>query len=192
VNVIDIPCVGFGKILHWESNDRGIWNYDSWENDWYTYQNAERAWMNSSTMPDKIKPEEKFRDYEFTEKLINSMKAMHKLDKYFMAAIGFKLPHLAVHVPHKYYEMYKGATQFFLNSFLVIIITLIITGKSEYWALSKKELRFPFSAPTNGYRCCPEPEFVFMEKEGSTRSHKSVNLGDINTVFTGVLCLLHL
>lgn len=101
---------GFGKILHWESNDRGIWNFDSWENDWYTYQNAERAWMNASTMPDKIKPEHHFRDYEFTTRLIDSMKKMHSLNQYFMAAIGFKLPHLAVHIPHKYYEMYKGET----------------------------------------------------------------------------------
>lgn len=29
---------GFGKVLHWEGNDRNIWSYDSWENDWYGYQ----------------------------------------------------------------------------------------------------------------------------------------------------------
>lgn len=61
----------------------------------------------------------------------------------------------------------------------------MVIGKSASWALSKKELRYPFSAPTNGYRCCPEPEFVFMENEGAKRSEKKVYLGDINTVFTG-------
>lgn len=39
---------GFGKVLHWEGNDRNIWSFDSWENDWYTYQNNERNFMNSS------------------------------------------------------------------------------------------------------------------------------------------------
>jgi hypothetical protein len=120
--------------------------------------------MNASTMPDRHKPEEKFRDYEFTERTIHSIRKMHSLNKYFMAAIGFKLPHLAVHIPHKYYEMYKG--------------------KSAAWALSKKELRFPYSAPTNAYRCCPEPVFYYMENEGATRSNRAVALGDINTVFT--------
>jgi hypothetical protein len=26
---------GYGKILHFETNDRDIWNYDSWENNWW-------------------------------------------------------------------------------------------------------------------------------------------------------------
>lgn len=155
---------GFGKILHWESNDRSIWNYDSWENDWYNYQNAERGWMNSSTMPDKNQPEEKFRDYLFTTRAIETMRKLHALPKYFMVALGFKLPHLAVHIPDKYYQMYKG--------------------RSDAWALSKKELRFPPSAPSIGYRCCPEPVFHYMNKEGSVPAAKSVHLGDINMVFT--------
>lgn len=120
--------------------------------------------MNASTMPDKNKPEEKFRDYEFTERTIQAIRKMHGLNKYFMAAIGFKLPHLAVHIPYKYYEMYKG--------------------KSASWELTKKELRFPYSAPTNAFRCCPEPVFYFMENEGSKRSQRGIALGDINTVFT--------
>ena len=30
--------------------------------------------------------------------------------KNFMVSVGFKLPHLAVHVPYKYYEMYRNRT----------------------------------------------------------------------------------
>lgn len=49
-----------------------------------------------------------------------------------MVGLGFKLPHLAVHVPWQYYEMYRNRTDAF--------------------ALSKKELRFPPSAPEASYR----------------------------------------
>ncbi len=116
---------GFGKVLHWEGNDRGIWSYDSWENKWYDYQGAEWSFMNSSTMPDKVRPEESFRDYEFTTRAIETLRKMVKEKKFYMLGLGFKLPHLAVHVPYKYYEMYKG--------------------KSDAWKLTKKELRFPLS-----------------------------------------------
>lgn len=62
---------GYGKISHWESFDPEVWSYDLWENKWYEYQNNERYIMNSSTMPDK-KPEEQFRDYEFTSAVSDS------------------------------------------------------------------------------------------------------------------------
>ena len=32
---------GYGKIRHWESGDRKVWNFDSWEDKWYIYQNWE-------------------------------------------------------------------------------------------------------------------------------------------------------
>lgn len=75
---------GFGKVNHWEGNDRNIWSYDSWENNWYDYQGAEWGWMNASTMPDKVKKEEHFRDYEFTTRAIDTLKKMVKEPKYFM------------------------------------------------------------------------------------------------------------
>jgi hypothetical protein len=42
----------------------------------YDYQNRERRFMNSSTMPDKVWPEEHFRDHFFAEK------AASRLDKF--------------------------------------------------------------------------------------------------------------
>lgn len=154
----------YGKIFHWEKNDKRIWNYDSWENGWYDFQNLERTWMNSSTMPDKFKPEEDFRDYQFTTKAIKTLGKLVKEKKYFMLAIGYKLPHLAVHMPHKYYEMYKS--------------------KTDMWRMSKKELRFPASTTEIGYRCCAEPEFGFMQDEGAVRTKKKIRMGDINFAFT--------
>ena len=44
----------YGKIAHWEAADKTIWNVEGYDNDWYKYQVRERAFMNSSTMPDKV------------------------------------------------------------------------------------------------------------------------------------------
>jgi hypothetical protein len=65
---------GYGKTLHWDGANPNIWSYDSWENNWYEYQGSEGGkYMNSSVMPDKVRPEEWFRDYEFTSKTIETM-----------------------------------------------------------------------------------------------------------------------
>jgi len=157
---------GYGKIAHWEGPDPLVWSHDSWENKWYEFQNEERRWMNSSTMPDKVKREEDFRDYEFTSRLIKAMRELAHKPQYFMTAIGYKLPHLAVHVPYKYYEMYKGK------------------DKAEAWKLNKKELRFPPSSPEVSYRCCANPYFEYMNEEGAKRASKMIPIGDINHAFT--------
>ena len=86
----------YGKIFHWETDDRAIWNYDHWDNGWYEYQEFETRHMNSSTMPDKVKREEDFRDYEFTTKAIETLRKLESSDDYYMVALGFKLPHLTV------------------------------------------------------------------------------------------------
>ena len=100
----------YGKIFHWETDDRAIWNYDHWDNGWYEYQEFETRHMNSSTMPDKVKREEDFRDYEFTTKAIETLRKLESSDDYYMVALGFKLPHLAVHVSYKYFDMYRDKT----------------------------------------------------------------------------------
>lgn len=152
---------GVGKMFHWETSDKNVWSFDAWDNKWYDYQNFERGFMNSSTMPDRHLPIEKFRDYEFVEHAIETWKKMLKEPKPFMLGLGFKLPHLAVHIPYKYYEMYKG--------------------KSHHWKLSKRELRFPTSTPEIAYRCCAEPEFHYMREEGGLRANRSMRIGDINS-----------
>jgi len=64
---------GYGKILHLERNDRSVWNFDSWENNWYEYQANEMSFLNSSTMPDKHTREEDFRDYKFATRAIQAI-----------------------------------------------------------------------------------------------------------------------
>lgn len=154
----------YGKIAHWELPDPHIWNHDQWDGKWYDYQQYEWNIMNSSTMPDKTQPEELFRDYIFASRTIETLKKLDGMNRYFMLAVGFKLPHLAVHVPYKYFEMYKD--------------------RQKGWELSKKELRFPPSAPAISYRCCADSTFKFMENEGASRSRNKVRIGDINAGFT--------
>ena len=157
---------GFGKIAHWETPDKDIWNYQQWDNKWYDYQWAEVHKMNASTMPDKIQPEEQFRDYLFTTRFIKTMKELNTKPNYFMLGLGFKLPHLAVHVPWKYYAMYKNDQK-----------------RIDGWKLKRKELRYPPTSPAVAYRCCAVPTFYYMENEGAKKSYNSLTLNDINMPF---------
>src|SRR5258708_2139218 len=118
--------------------------------------------MNSSTMPDKVWPDSKYRDYEFASRGVAQLERMISSKKNFMLGVGFKNPHLQVHIPYKYYEMYKSRTAAF--------------------KLTKKELRFPHSTPDVAYRCCAEPHFMYMNEEGAKRSENDIPLGDINMV----------
>ena len=154
----------YGKINHWESEDKNIWSHQHWDDNWYKYQVTEAARMNSTVMPDRILPEEEFRDYIFASRSIETLKTLHASNQYFMLAVGFKMPHLALHVPYKYYDMYKNM--------------------NKPWALTKKELQFPPSSPSVSYRCCADFFFSFMESEGSVKKSERIKVGDINDGFT--------
>ena len=127
---------GVGKILHWDGANKDIWNYYQYDNDWYGYQGREDSYMNSSAMPDKTRREDQFRDHEFAEKAVHALKKLSSEPKFFMLGVGFKLPHLALHVPYKYFKMYDSKE------------------KKNMWKLSKKELRFPSSVSEVSWRCC--------------------------------------
>ena len=154
----------YGKINHWETEDKNIWSHQHWDDNWYKYQVTEAARMNSTVMPDRILPEEEFRDYIFASRSIETLKTLHASNQYFMLAVGFKMPHLALHVPYKYYDMYKNM--------------------NKPWALTKKELQFPPSSPSVSYRCCADFFFSFMESEGAVKKSERIKVGDINDGFT--------
>jgi len=156
--------VGIGKLLHWDGPDKDIWNYYQWDNEWYPFQYRENNYMNSTAMPDNITSETSFRDHQFAERAVQTLEKLIFEPKYFFLAVGFKLPHLALHIPYKYYNMYKD--------------------KSRHWKLTKREMRFPNTAPEVSYRCCAEKQFRFMKQEGAAKYNRSVLLGDINTAFT--------
>ncbi len=146
----------FGKIFHWDGPDKEIWNYDQDGMKWYDYQAWEGTIMNSTTMPDKTRPIEEFRDYKFATRAIDTLKNMvtKDSDKHFMLAVGFKLPHLALHVPHEFYEMYSD-------------------GRNESWRLSDEERRFPATTTPLSYRCCAETYMRYMQKESTVKTTDS-------------------
>eukprot|EP01035_Chromulina_nebulosa_P032578 gene32578-43527_t len=155
---------GIGKLLHWDGPDKDIWNFYQWDNDWYKYQFRENNFMNSSSMPDKYLQEKDFRDHQFADRAVTLLQQLTREPKPFFLAVGFKLPHNALHVPFEYYKMYKN--------------------KAYQWRLAKKELRFPYTSPEVAYRCCAEPRFKFMRNEGALKANRSVKIGDINMQFT--------
>jgi iduronate 2-sulfatase len=150
---------GFGKIRHWDGATPSVWD-ESFEGKWYEYQEQEWRFMNSSVMPDKVRPEETFPDHIFATKAIDGLKRLSKKDEYFMIAIGFKMPHLAMHVPYKYYDMYRSRT--------------------HVWDASPEELKFPPTAPAVSYRCCADSRFKYMNGEGSLKFNRTHELQMIN------------
>lgn len=150
-----------GKIMHWVDGDPKIWNFEHFENDWYGYQGREGSWMNASVMPDK-KPLEQFRDYEFTTKSISQIRAMSSKPKYFLAAIGYKLPHIEIHIPHQFYKMYDD--------------------RKHAWRLTKRELRYPASISEISHRCCADWNFKFVRDEGSSKYNRSQHIMDQNDI----------
>ena len=107
--------------------------------------------MNATTTPDKIKPETEFLDYKITTKLISAIERLHidqinNNGKHFLAAIGFKLPHVPVHIPYKYFDMYRHR----LSSF----------DRPE------SDLSFPPTSPLVAHKCCASMKFTYMKNEG--------------------------
>lgn len=102
----------YGKIYHWDDfEDKLNINYGISQSDWYNYQGIEYNYLNSTVNPDRNKPEEEFRDYIYTTKLIDGFKKVSLLSEYFFLSIGFKLPHIHLHYCWKYYDMYRSKSK---------------------------------------------------------------------------------
>jgi arylsulfatase A-like enzyme len=157
---------GYGKLRHWEGNDGEVWS-KAYDGAWYDYQNLEWDSMNSSVMPDKIKGMDTFPDHIFTSKAIEALESNHnKSSSYYMVALGFKMPHLALHIPFQYFDMYRNI--------------------SDQWETNVREehLQFPRTAPIVGFRCCSDAQFKYMQEEGAKRSEEFLNIDDLNQTRT--------
>ena len=152
---------GYGKIRHWDGSDGDIWS-ENYDGNWYGYQGEEWNFMNSSVMPDKVRAEETFPDYIFASKAIEGLQRLSKLSEYFMVSIGFKMPHLAMHVPYKYYDMYRS--------------------RVHQWNATEAELRFPLTSPVVSYRCCAD-DFRYMREEGALKNNRTYHTRSINNTF---------
>ena len=121
--------------------------------------------INSTVMPDKVKPEHEYPDYLYASKAIDAMRQYKESKDFFMVSVGFKMPHTSLHVPWKYFDMYRSVS-------------------STAWRLSDQERRYPKSAPMHGYQCCTEQGFRYMQNEGASPSQRSetLRLQDLNYV----------
>lgn len=111
--------------------------------------------------PDRHKPESDFQDYIFASKAIHGLEVLSKMDENFFVGIGFKLPHLLVHFPHKYFEMYRS--------------------RKEVWEKTNPQsLQFPRTAHAISYRCCAATTYHYMNEEGNKpyvrETHKLNNI----------------
>ena len=154
---------GYGKIMHWDGNDREVWNGEQYWGDWYENQNREWDHMKSTVWPDHSKNVSAFYDFDFaTRAIINLRKQAAIQSEYFMTAIGFKLPHTLLHFPRSYFDLYRArfSGPEFVN------ITAAVANRSM----------FPASISTIAYRCCAGDQFRYMNSEGAKKSSATKDL----------------
>ena len=96
-----------------------------------------------------------FINHVFFSQTIEALRKLSSEPDYYFIGVGLKLPHLAVHIPFKYYDMYRD--------------------KQDAFKLSKKELRFPPTTTGASFRCCAEDSFRYMNHEGIMPATRSVN-----------------
>lgn len=158
---------GYGKLLHWDSDSRDIWSVESWQGDWFGYQNSEgRRFMNASVHPDNILKEDEFRDHIITTHALSGLDKLRNKsnedNSYYMLSIGYKLPHTALHIPLKYFNLYKD-----LNM----------------WGNGLNTTLYPKDAPIVGYRCCALGSFAHMRNNGASKSNRTSAIGGVNNLF---------
>ena len=156
---------GYGKILHHDGPNHEMWDehFGNQNDAWYNYQSYEWDNMNSSLMPDKYKPSDSYPDYIYTTKLIKKLKKMSGNNKkYFFAAIGFKMPHLALHLPMDYLNVYRNISEYAFKA-------------------TSEMLTYPPTSPVCAYQCCADWEFRYMNSgdEGS-KHNESVKLQNMS------------
>jgi iduronate 2-sulfatase len=155
-----------GKIFHWDGPNSEVWDH-FWDWDWYAYQNKEWDFMKSTVMPDKEKPEDSYPDHHIASETIKSLRQFHERgDQKYMIAAGFKMPHTSLHVPYRYYDMYRNLST------------------TDVWKLTDAERSFPEAAPSHSFRCCTDTQFRFMNNEGADTSVVGEPLGELTHTIT--------
>ena len=164
---------GYGKLLHREDvslTRHQNWNVEQVEKDWYRYQSREYSRMNASVSPDYNTPEEDFRYYIFTSMAISRLRNLttsqskdharvasgnsggsgssssDTTQQPFMLSLGFKLPHLTLHIPGKYFDLHAPPSP--------------LSSSSAKAAMTPEEhLVYPPSAPILGFTVSNEKTF---------------------------------
>ena len=191
---------GFGKILHWETNDKNVWSHTSYEGNWYDYQQWEWSIMNSSVTPDKTRSVDKFRDYLITTKAIKGLQEMSTMYHDSIKANSNTNTNTNANTAKKNSIGFappppppppKTNTKHFMLSIGFKLPHLTYHIPYEYYALYKNvsfnatdsELSYPKTAPSSGYRCCGEGVFKYMNEEGAKPAKNTARIGDMNAIF---------
>jgi arylsulfatase A-like enzyme len=165
--LLNYSTAGYGKIYHSDDIEdnhvgRRPIGYGISASNWYKYQAQEERSLNSTVNPDRHTPEEEYRDYQFASKAIEGMRDLHMgaTGPYFFLGLGFKLPHISLHVPHKYYAMYASR------------------NRQKAWSqASRQALSYPPTAPSTSYQCCASRAYTYMKEEGDAKSGQSILTG---------------
>jgi iduronate 2-sulfatase len=156
----------YGKIFHGaDFDDQLDLGYGISKSKWYDYQENEIDWLNSTVNPDRHTPEESYRDHILTTKMIAGLKNVSSRSEYYFLALGYKLPHIHLHFPWKYYDMYRS--------------------RAKVWSkVSPRALQFPPTAHPISYRCCAYEEYRYLNEEGNARWNETLpTLKNLTRVF---------
>jgi iduronate 2-sulfatase len=153
-------------------NSTSVWNTDQYDNRWYAYQNREMSSNRISTITaDKAIPEHKFRDFDFTTRAIETITKLHQdnITSPFFVAVGFKLPHVAIDVPYKYYKLYEQQ------------------AKEREWVPPGKAYRtFPLNAPAIAHNPPLTSAYLPRTRNTLSRSSSRKHVGHANNTATGL------
>lgn len=151
-----------GKIFHWEKSVKDAWTYPSKNKDWFSYQNMEENYMNSTVFPDKTLPLEKFRDSIMVKNGLKVWQDLIEAEEPWMMSFGFKLPHLSLHLPYQFYEIYKD-----------LDIKNFLSSPNSTSHLSSF-LRFPLNSSTISYNGFILENFQYISEEGKDSNREQL------------------
>lgn len=170
---------GYGKVFHKEKStieNNPDWNFEQFNNNWYQLQNQEnKLYMNSTITPNKNWREEDFPDHLFTTRAMKTIRAIvrnntitSKPQTPFIVGLGFKLPHLALHIPFKYFDMYRSQATTSRND----------RDRSmwPYHFHSSADLSYPMNSPEQGYSDSNAQHFLYMNHEGERKYQENASL----------------
>ena len=143
----------YGKLRHFEEWDSSLWTEEYYEGSLYRQQS-----INTTVMPDQHLREELYTDHDFATRAIQGLRNLSSQNEYYMAAVGFKLPHSPLHVPQSYFDAYKE--------------------QQGAWKEAEESLRvYPPTAPFVGYSRGQGQEYHYLDGSDSAGLRKE-RIGD--------------
>jgi iduronate 2-sulfatase len=142
---------GYGKLIHWEHNQSWCWSDGNWRGQWAKETYDDLNHMKSSYKPETSKLDADYLDYQLVTRTIDSLRSYQQERVPFMISLGFRLPHLPVRVPKRYFDLYAQ------------------TYSNPLRSIKYPSLRYPNTSFLD-HECCSYPAFSYINK--SLSAHK--------------------